>query len=101
MTQEKFKILTIIAENVLESKLIELSKSLGAKGFTLTEVRGEGSVHRQSGEMPEQKVKIEILCSADLASEILKHVSQRFFNDYSIIAYTADADVLRPSKFRK
>ncbi len=101
MTEQTFKMVTIISEGVLTETLIELVKSKGAKGFTITDVRGEGSVHRQSGEVPEFKAKIEILCSPGIATSIMTEISQVYFDDYSIITFSTDVSVLRPEKFSK
>jgi nitrogen regulatory protein PII len=99
MSQQKSKLVTIIYEPVLNSNLIDLIQSLGAKGFTLTEVRGEGSANRHSGEIPDSKIKLEIICSAEIASKIMNQIAETYFADYSLITYSTDISVLRPEKF--
>mgnify|MGYP003513056842 FL=1 len=37
------KLVTIVAESLLEKRLVEEVKRLGAKGYTITPARGEGS----------------------------------------------------------
>ena len=93
------KLLTVICEPVLTQKLIELIRDIGATGFTLTEVRGEGSSHRQSGEVPDSKVKIEILATNDLATKLMREIATQYFEDYSLITYSIDAQAIRADKF--
>ena len=93
-----FKLITIICEPILNQSLIELTRKIGATGFTMTEVRGEGS-KKNSGEIPENKIKIEIISTATLANEIIQAVSEIFFKEYSMIIYASEISILRPEKF--
>lgn len=43
MALVSLKLVTIIAEGFLEEKLVRDIKRLGAKGYTITDARGEGS----------------------------------------------------------
>lgn len=99
MKTTDLKLLTIICEPVLSTELIDLAKSLGVKGFTTTDVRGEGSSHRQTGEVPDAKVKIEVIADTDLALKVMNRVADSYFKNYSVIAYLTDAQVIRPTKF--
>ena len=45
-----FKLVTIICEPVLSSSILTISQDLGATGFTVTEVRGQGNGEKSSGE---------------------------------------------------
>ncbi len=42
MKLEKAKLVTIIADEAIESKIIEELHAVAVKGFTVTEARGEG-----------------------------------------------------------
>ena len=61
MKLTNFKLVTIICEPVLSSSILTLSRDLGATGFTVTEVTGQGSGEKSSGEIPDLKSKIEIV----------------------------------------
>ena len=76
-----------------------MTKKLEASGFTMTDVRGEGSGEKSSGEIPENKVKIEIVCTPEKAQQIMSEVSKAFFKNYSLIIYASDIAVMRPEKF--
>ena len=56
-----FKLVTVICEPVLSPRILELSHELGATGFTMTDVKGQGSGEKSSGEIPDSKLKIEIV----------------------------------------
>ena len=99
MENISFKLITIICEPILSTSLIELTKRLGASGFTITEVRGEGSGKKQSGEIPDEKIKIEIVVEPKIALKIMSEVARDFFANYSLIIYSSDINVLRKDKF--
>jgi nitrogen regulatory protein PII len=99
MTTKAFRIVTIICEPVLSSAIIELIKLVGASGFTLTDVRGEGSGEKSSGEVPEEKLKIEVVADVTLASKITEEIATVYFENYSIIVYSSEISILRPNKF--
>jgi hypothetical protein len=93
------QLVTIICEPILAKPMITLIRSLGASGFTMTEVQGEGSGNRHSGEIPDLKTKIEVLASSAVAQTVMQKVAEQFFEDYSVIVYATGATVLRAEKF--
>jgi nitrogen regulatory protein PII len=76
-----------------------LSEELGATGFTLTEVKGQGSGEKSSGEIPDFKVKIEIVVDPELANRLMDVLAKTYFENYSVITYAIDISVMRPEKF--
>ena len=94
-----FKLVTIICEPVLNSRILELGQEIGATGFTTTEVRGQGNGEKSSGEIPDLKSKIEIILQPEAAAELMKSLAENYFKNYSVITYAADIWVLRPEKF--
>ena len=99
MKTANIKIVTIIAEPVLAATLISLAQELGASGYTSTDVRGEGSGEKNSGEVPDMKVKIEILAENGLANKIMAQIAADYFENYSLVIYTNDVHVFRAEKF--
>jgi nitrogen regulatory protein P-II 2 len=93
-------LVTIIAEPALEHRLITEIKALGASGFTVHESRGEGTRHADRGaDAPGSNVRLETLVSPDVADAIVEHIASHYFADYSIVAYTTPAQVVRTRKF--
>ena len=98
MSNKSFKLVTIICEPVLRSQIISLTKKLGASGFTVTDLCGEGSRRKRTGEVPEQKIKVEIVAESHLAETIAHEISGTYFENYSLIIYLAEISILRGRK---
>jgi nitrogen regulatory protein P-II 2 len=99
MQTVSLKLVTIVAEAVLAERLTADLKRLGVKGFTLTEVRGEGSRHLRAGEIPGENVKLETVVSEHAAALVLEHVAREYFSNYAVIVYVADVAVVRGEKY--
>ena len=99
MTNANFKIVTVISEPVLSISLIATIRSLGATGFTISDVRGEGSGEKSSGEVPNEKVKIEVVADSELAKKIMDEIAKKYFENYSLIVYASEIQVIRQEKF--
>jgi nitrogen regulatory protein P-II 2 len=99
MQMSQFKLVTIICEPVLLSRILTLTKELGATGFTVTEVTGEGSGEKRSGEIPSSKAKIEVVAEPEVAQTMMENLAERFFKNYAVITYSSDISVFRPEKF--
>ena len=93
-------LLTVICEAVLEARLLEELHLLGAPGWTVSDARGRGSRGvRSAGWDNDGNVRIEVLCSRDMANSLSQHIQQKYSADYAMICYLAAVEVLRPEKF--
>ncbi|HMQ34008.1 MAG TPA: transcriptional regulator [Chloroflexaceae bacterium] len=99
METTRLKLVTIIAERILEERLLRELLQLGARGYTVGEARGEGTRGIQAIDWEGQNVRIETLVGAEVAERILAHVAAHYFADYAVIVYTVDAEVLRSEKY--
>jgi nitrogen regulatory protein P-II 2 len=99
MTTHQFELVTIVCESVLETSVVDLTRSLGASGFTVADVRGEGSGEKRAGEVPENKIKVEIVAESTLTKKIMAEVAKIYFPNYSIIIYSSAINVIRQDKF--
>jgi nitrogen regulatory protein PII len=93
------KLVTIVAEPVLEEQLTGELKRLGARGYTVTETRGEGSRGIRASELPGESIRIESVVSAPVADRVLAHVSRHYFPNYAVIAYVSTVEVVRGDKY--
>jgi nitrogen regulatory protein PII len=93
------KLVTIVAEPVLEEQLTQALRRLGARGFTVTESRGEGSRGMRASEVPGEGVRIETVVGDEVADRILDHVARQYFPNYAVIAYVATVEVVRGEKY--
>jgi len=90
---------TIIAERVLRDDLLGLLKRHGVSGWTITAVEGEGSRGVRASEWEGRNVQIDTLVSPDISGAIMEDIGARYFEDWALIVYASDVDVLRGEKY--
>jgi nitrogen regulatory protein P-II 2 len=95
----RLKLLTIVAEALLENQLVADVRRLGASGYSIGGVRGEGSRGVRASDFEGQNVKIQTIVSEDVATALLDHVAATYFEYYAVIAYMQDVDVVRGDKY--
>ncbi|MFK7910716.1 MAG: transcriptional regulator [Akkermansiaceae bacterium] len=95
------KKVTIVAERLLKDGLIEILKSQGATGHTLTACEGEGSRGFHTSDWEGRNVQIDTIVSAETADRILNAVGDKYMENYAIIAYISEVTVLRKGKFAR
>jgi nitrogen regulatory protein P-II 2 len=95
----KVKLVTIIAESFLETRLRHELTELGAKGFTVSPSRGLGTSQRRADALIGENVRIEIVVSEEVRDKVLKHLQEDYFNNYSLIVLSSDVEVVRPEKY--
>lgn len=94
------KLVTIIAEAILEERILHDLRQLGARGYTVGAVRGEGTRGVHASEWEGKSLRIETLVAPDIAEAILRHLAATYFPHFAVIAYMADVQVVRGEKFR-
>lgn len=95
----RLKKVTIIGERVLKDPLIAMLRQHGARGFTLTAVEGEGSRGVRASEWEGRNVCIDTIVSPEVAESLMDAVGERYFDDFAVIVYSMDVDVLRGEKY--
>jgi hypothetical protein len=99
MNTTPLSLITIVAESVLQERLINDILRCGAKGYTLTTVQGEGSRHRRVSQAPEGNIKLESVVSDAVAERLLALLAAEYFPHYAVIAYTSQVHVIRGEKY--
>ena len=100
MTTENRKLVTIVTEAALEPELCEDLEGLGAAGFTIVNARGSGSRGvRDAGWTSSGNIRLEVVCSTEVAERITRHLQDRYYENYAMIVFESDVTVLRPDKF--
>lgn len=92
-------LLTIIAEDELESRIIEDLKKLGVRGYTVCSVRGEGHHGLRASQWEGENIKIEVIVDSALADSISELISSAYFPNFATILYLLPVQVLRGEKF--
>ena len=94
------KLLTVVAEAALEATLVREIEALGARGYTITDARGKGSHGVRDGAWPKNaNIRLEVLCGAATAIAICAALRERYSDNYSMVIFVGDVEVLRPEKF--
>ena len=100
MTLEHRKLLTIVTEAALEHELVRELERLGAHGYTGTDARGQGSRGVRSAVWNlSANIRIEVVCTAHVAHAIATALKDRYYDNYAMILFIGDVEVLRPEKF--
>ena len=99
MHTHPFKLVTIIAEPVLESRLTSKLRQLGATGWTVVEGRGEGSRGIHAADIPGVNIRIDSIVTPDVAERVVQHLATHYFAEYEVIAYVSDVAVIRSTKY--
>lgn len=100
MNNHNTKLLTVITEAALESRLINDIEQLGGLGYTISNARGKGSRGLRSGSWEANaNIRIEVICGPELAIQLAEHLQQNYYDNYAMVTFTSDVEVLRPIKF--
>ena len=100
MSTIRCKLVTIITEAALESELLGRLERLGASGYTVTNARGKGSRGiRDAGWTSSSNIRIEVICSEELAAKITQYLHEKYYQHYAMVVYESDVSVLREGKF--
>lgn len=100
MNNNNTKLLTIVTEAALESRLVNDIEQLGALGYTITNARGKGSRGLRGGSWEASaNIRVEVICGPDLANLLANHLQNKYYDNYAMVTFTSDVEVLRPNKF--
>lgn len=100
MERHPVKLVTIVAEAVIERDLAAELERLGATGYTITDARGKGHRGvRSSGWEHGANIRMEVVCEAAVAEAIGDLLRERYYDNYAMILFVSDVEVLRPGKF--
>ncbi len=92
-------LLTIVAESLIESRLIEDLATCGVLGWTLTPARGAGPANRRLSEVEGGNVKIEVLTSQEVADKVWDLLTSKYFPHYAVTAWQSSALVSRLDRY--
>lgn len=94
------KLVTIICEALAREPLKKLLAEVGAHGYTLFAVEGDGNQGRRSADIQEfANIQVEVIVPPAVAENLLGRLEQEFFAKFAMVAYETDVRVLRREKF--
>jgi len=91
---------TIIADSVLTTTLLENLLKLGSNGYTYTECQGKG----KHEDLPDpytgiSRVRIEVLVQPDAAKRIMEYLYSEDLRHYALVACVETVEVSWHEKF--
>ncbi|ADH63187.1 MAG: P-II family nitrogen regulator [Deinococcota bacterium] len=95
----RLKLVTIVAEAILEKRLLEEVRRQGAKGYTLTDARGEGSRGLRTMDWEGKNIRLEVIVGEEVAERILRTLQENYFPYYAVIAFVENVEVVRGYKY--
>ena len=98
-TTTERQLLTVIAESVLETRLIHDVKQAGAKGYSVGHVRGEGATGRAALDFAGPSVRLESVVTDEVAARVLEVLRRDYFPNYAVVAWVSPVRVARPERF--
>jgi hypothetical protein len=100
LQMEKRTVLTVITESAIEKTLLRDFKRLGVRGYTIVDARGQGRRGVRAAATDESaNIRIEVICTRALAESVLEDFLARYYDNFAMVAYLHDIDIIRPDKF--
>ena len=92
-------LVTIVAEAIVEQRLVRDLREAGAHGWTITAARGEGPRNRRVGDLEGGNVRVETLVSRTVADAIMAKLAADWFPHYAVVAWVSDVEVAREDRY--
>jgi nitrogen regulatory protein P-II 2 len=93
------KLLTIVVESALESRLVSDLTAAGIKGYTVTLAHGAGVRGQREGDLQGGNVKVECVLSDTVAEVIFDLLHTQYFPHYACIAWLSPVQVARGENY--
>lgn len=90
---------TVVAEAVLEQRLLRDVQATGARGWTVSEARGQGTRSVRASEWEGANVRLETLVTPDVAQRLLAVLARDYFPHFAVVAWTSEVHVIRGEKY--
>jgi nitrogen regulatory protein PII len=90
------KLIVIITESTIEDILIEGLNKLGVTGYTIVDARGKGRRGIRNSDLEaSSNIRIEVMCTQNLAEKIEEWLSFNFLQNYAITVFAQDIMALK------
>ena len=99
VNRSDIRCVVIVAEAVIEERLLARLDGCGATGWTVCPARGHGPADRRMSEIEGGNVRIEVLAAVDTADRIWQMLESEFFASYSVTAWEYLAAVARSDRY--
>ena len=99
MTRGPRKLITIVAEAGLESRLVAMIHAKGAKGHTISPAHGEGPRGQRAGDISGGNIRLETVVTPDALAGITEALETDYFPHYAVSCWVAEVEVIRQERF--
>ncbi len=99
MHLRQVKLVTIIALDSLEKKILEEFTKLEISGFTICDAVGQGLHSQKMSDWEGKNIRIETLVSEEKANKLLQVLYDKYLKAYGVVTFVTNVEVLRPEKF--
>lgn len=98
---EGLRLLTVIAEVEVADRIAHDLRACGARGFAITEGRGEWvrAIADRDETFDGPVARIESVMPAEIAARAMAHLAAKWFPHYAVFAWLTQAEVLRPGRY--
>ena len=90
---------TVVAEAVLEQRLLRDVAAVGARGWTVTDARGQGTRSVRASEWEGANLRLEVLVLPEVADRLLEVLARDYFPHFAVVAWTTQVQVVRGEKY--
>ena len=96
----KKKLLTVITESEIEGHLLQDLDKLGARGYTISPVKGKGEKGlRNAIWSANSNIKVEVICYPKTCDKMVEFLKKNYLKNYAMILFIIDVEVFHPRKF--
>jgi nitrogen regulatory protein P-II 2 len=99
MNTVRMKRITMIGDCTVQYRLLKEVKEFGATGYTWFAANGQGDRGIRPRHAEPANAKIEVITTPEVADRILEHVARNYFDEYAMIAFLDDVEVVRGEKY--
>lgn len=91
---------TLIAESIIESKLVDGCLRLGAKGWSAVNCRGDAELSANRAFLDAgAKSRIEFIVQPAVAEGIVEYLSEDILPNFAVMVTVESVQVIRPKMF--
>lgn len=94
------KLVNIVANATLESRLIDLAERDGVTGYTIIDARGGGATGVQGGMFEsDSNILFMMIVSDRLLEAVLTELDRLIRKGHNLVVYVSNTEVMRKEKF--
>ncbi|MDP4825850.1 MAG: hypothetical protein NWR60_08375 [Candidatus Nanopelagicales bacterium] len=90
----------IVAEAIVEPRLLDDLVACGVRGWTLTPAQGQGPRNRGVSEIEGGSIRLDVLASDAVVDRIWQLLDSDYFHDYAVSAWSYPVRVMRTDRYR-